>query len=156
MVLHMPETIPEKIWRYIYEKGEVRSRDLKKQFEDTGLLSHGTINKYRGILEAEGKIKAKPVKNTRPPHNVYYVPKRFHEKLEAMIQRQKINSMLDSLSSEEQIITVNIWSEIQMVVESMLKMGYPLEEIRSILVEQLEELHSKLVDRIVKDAEEEA
>jgi len=153
MVLKMPEASPEDIWVYIYEKGEVRSRDLEKKFIDTGLLSRGTMYKYRRILEAEGKINPRPVPNARPTYNLYYVPEKFHPQLEAVKYRQKIKSVLDNLPPTKQIVTINLWLEIEMVVREMLKMGYSPEEIRSMVEASLEALHSRLVDRIVEDEE---
>lgn len=152
----MADITPEDIWRFIYEKGEVRSKDLEKRFVDNELpmrISRGTMYKYKEFLEKEGKIKAKPVLEARPPYNVYYVPKEFHNEVEVMIRRERMHAILDDLSLKEQLKTMNLWLEIEMVARSMKKMGYPPEEIHDLLERSLEELHSGLVDRIVKDAQ---
>lgn len=151
----MPEATLEDIWIHIYEKGEVRSKDLEKQFVETKKLSYGTMYKYKGILEREGKIKAKRVPPDRHhgPYTVFYVPKEFHEICEVLKNRQKIESILDDLPLKEQTETFDLWFEIEMVVNEMSKMGYPPKEIRSMIKASLEELHSSLVARIVEDEE---
>ena len=68
----------EDIWIYLYERGEVRVRELKAQFVDTGKMARKTMYKYKKLLEAEGKLEARLVPNQRPPYNTYYVPKKFH------------------------------------------------------------------------------
>lgn len=72
-----------------------------------------------------------------------------------MKQIQRIGSFLDSLSPKEQIKTIDLWFEIETVIHSMIKMGYSSEEIHGMVENSLDELHSRLVDRIVKDAEKE-
>jgi hypothetical protein len=48
-----------------------------------------------------------------------------------------------------------IWSEIEMVITEMTKMGYYTdEEIQKRLENGLEELHYNLVEQIVQDDEE--
>ncbi len=152
----MPAIMPEDVWIFIYDEKQVRSTQLENQFIDEGLskrISRGTLYKYKRDLEKEGKIKAKPILEARPPYNVYYVPEEFHDKVEYAKQRRRIKSILDNLSPKGQIKTFDIWLEIEEVVHSMTKMGYPPEEIRGILTDSLEEFHSRLVDRIVRDAE---
>ena len=153
----MADATPEDIWLYIYEKGEVRSRELKKQFDDSGLLSYGTMHKYKNSLEKEGKIRAKRVLNDRTGghYYVFYVPKEFHEMCEALKYKQKIDSILNNLPPKEQTETFDLWFEVEMVVNEMSKMGYSPKEIRGMIRASIEELHSSLVDRIVKDAEKE-
>ena len=82
---------PDDIWLYIYDQGEVRTRDITQQFVTTKQVSRGTMYKYKRYLELEGKIQAKPVAS-RPPHNVYYVPKRFYPQLEALKQYKQLAS----------------------------------------------------------------
>ena len=151
----MADIAPEDIWRFIYEHDEVRSRDLEKWFVDEELpvrISRGTMYKYKEILEREGKIKAKPVLEARPPYNVYYVPKEFHNEVEVMIRSKKMHAVLDDLSLKEQLKTMDLWLEIEMVVRSMKKMGYTSKEIHCMVEDALEELHTRLVNRIVGDA----
>jgi hypothetical protein len=54
------------IWMYIFEQGEVRTRDLLNQFVKSKRMSRGTLFKYKRQLELEGKIASKPV-HERPP-----------------------------------------------------------------------------------------
>jgi hypothetical protein len=115
------------------------------------------MHKYKNSLEKEGKIKAKRVLNDRTGghYYVFYVPKEFHEMCEALKHKQKIDSILNNLPPKEQTETFDLWFEVEMVVNEMSKMGYSPKEIRGMIRASIEELHSSLVDRIVKDAEEE-
>ena len=67
-VLSLPDYTIEDIWIYIFEKNKVRSGQLEKKFlkpknykefsfkKPGKYLSRGTLYKYRGLLEDEGKI----------------------------------------------------------------------------------------------------
>ena len=46
---------------------------------------------------------------------------------------------------------INVWSELEMVILNMIKMGYDTKLIKDELSDALEEVHTRLVDRIVKD-----
>jgi hypothetical protein len=81
----MPKASLDDVWIYVYENEYVRTRDLETQFVKTKQLARGTLYKYKRLLEAEGKIRAKPVQG-RPPYNLYYVPKKYHDELEALKQ----------------------------------------------------------------------
>jgi hypothetical protein len=104
----------DDIWLYIYEQGEVRTRDIARAFVATKRLSRGTMYKYKRLLEAEGKIQAKPVVS-RPPHNVYYVPTRFYRQLEALKQYKQLASknhrhieQLDGFVSDSRTTSLDI------------------------------------------------
>jgi hypothetical protein len=56
----------------------------------TKRLSRGTLYKYKRLLEAEGKIQAKPVQS-RSPYNVYYIPPNFHRQVEALKQYTQLS-----------------------------------------------------------------
>jgi hypothetical protein len=85
----MPKASLDDVWIYIYENGDVRTRDLEAQFVKTKQIARGTMYKYKRQLELEGKIQAKPVQS-RPPYNLYFVPKRFHKRVEALKQYKSL------------------------------------------------------------------
>jgi hypothetical protein len=87
----MPTASIDDIWLFIYKQSEVRTRDITREFVTTKRLSRGTMYKYKRQLELEGKIQAKAV-TSRPPHNVYFVPTRFHRELEALRQYKQFAS----------------------------------------------------------------
>ncbi|MCW4041254.1 MAG: hypothetical protein NWE83_10955 [Candidatus Bathyarchaeota archaeon] len=71
------------IWLYIYEQGEVRTRDLLNHFVKTKQISRGSLFKYKRQLEQEGKIASKPI-HERPPYNLYFVPENMQQYVEAL------------------------------------------------------------------------
>lgn len=85
----MPGATIDDIWIFIYERGEVRTRDLEKHFVSTKRMSRGTMYKYKRQLEFDSKICAKPV-HSRPPYNVYYVPEKYHRECEALKQYKQL------------------------------------------------------------------
>jgi len=85
------------VWIYIYEKGEARYTDLIKAFVDTKKRSKTVLLRYKGQLEAAGKIVKKISATTNRP--VYYVPKRFHKEVENLKTKRDIHSLTDSLET---------------------------------------------------------
>lgn len=79
----MPTATVDDLWIYIYEQGEVRTRDLEQRFVKIKHMARGTMYKYKRQLEQEGKIQSKPI-HARPSYNVYYVPKKFHKAAAAL------------------------------------------------------------------------
>jgi hypothetical protein len=91
---------PNDIWLYIYEQGEVRTRDLLNHFVKTKQMSRGTLFKYRRQLELEGKIASKPV-HERPPYNLYFVPENVHRHVEALQQYKRLPLTYDVYGSQD-------------------------------------------------------
>lgn len=85
----MTSATQDDIWLFVYRQGEVRTRDIAREFVATKRISRGTMYKYKRLLEVEGKIQAKPMAS-RPPYNVYYVPTRFHRELDALQQYKQL------------------------------------------------------------------
>ena len=85
----LPKASRDDVWLYIYDHPNVRARDLEIQFVKTRNMARGTLYKYKRLLEAEGKIQAKPMKG-RPPYNVYYVPKNFQKQAAALNHYRQI------------------------------------------------------------------
>lgn len=73
----------DDVWIYIYEQGEVRTRDLLKEFVKSNKMSRGTLFKYKRGLEVEQKIASKPV-HEHPPYNLYYVPEHCQPDVEKL------------------------------------------------------------------------
>lgn len=88
------------IWLYIYEQGEVRTRDLLHHFVQTKQMSRGTLFKYRRQLELEGKIASKPV-HARPPYNLYFVPETAYRQVEALQQYKRLPLTYDVYNAQE-------------------------------------------------------
>ncbi len=95
----MPQATIEDVWIYIHEQGEVRTRDLEREFVKTKKISRGTLYNYKRTLESEGKIEVKTVQ-AKPPHNIYFVPEKFRGLLTALIQ-------FDASTSKTQYINAN-------------------------------------------------
>lgn len=87
----MPKATLDDVWIFVYRHEDVRTRDLEAQFVKTKRLARGTLYKYKRLLEAEGKIQAKPMPG-RPPYNIYYVPEQHHAEIEALIQYKNLPS----------------------------------------------------------------
>jgi quercetin dioxygenase-like cupin family protein len=83
----------DDVWIYIYEQGEVRTRDLLKEFVKSNKMSRGTLFKYKHALELEQKIASKPV-HERPPYNLYYVPEHRQLDVEKLKQYRTSNIKL--------------------------------------------------------------
>ncbi len=81
----MPTATIDDVWIYIYDQGEIRTRDLERQFVKSRLMSRGTLYNYKRGLESEGKIAVKTIQ-AKPPYNVYYVPTKYRELLTALKQ----------------------------------------------------------------------
>jgi hypothetical protein len=81
----MPKASLDDVWIFVHDNEKVRTRDLERQFVKTKQLARGTLYKYKRLLEAEGKIQAKPMQG-RPPYNIYYVPEHYHVEIEALKQ----------------------------------------------------------------------
>jgi hypothetical protein len=79
----MPTATVDDVWIYIYEQGEVRTRDLEQRFVKTRQMARATMFKYKRQLELEGKIQSKPV-HAKPPYHLYYVPPSVHSNVEAL------------------------------------------------------------------------
>jgi hypothetical protein len=149
----------DDVWIFIYEKGVVRAKDLEERFlkkEDLLLnpkdyLSKGTLYKYKRILEQDKKIDMTVISGIRPLAYEFSVPKKYAEEVEALKAKRKLNKILDSLNLHDVTKMVNIWSELEMVIQSMITMGYDTKIIKDELNDALEEVHTRLVDRIVKD-----
>lgn len=134
----------EDFWIFIYQKNIVRMKDLEEiLINQQKKLSRGRLYKYRMILEKEGKIKARTV-DARPPYSEYYVPEEFHEEVKALKLKKALQSKFENLSPKKLEYTLWILDELEEVISSMLQMGYSLDDI-----------HSMLVDRIVKDSKKE-
>jgi hypothetical protein len=69
----MATVSPDDLWLYIYDQGEVRTRDLEQAFVKTQKMSRSTLYKYKRLLQAQGKIKSTPV-HAQPPYNIYTIP----------------------------------------------------------------------------------
>jgi hypothetical protein len=79
----MPTATIDDVWIYIYEQGEVRTRDLEQRFVKTHQMARATMYKYKQRLELEGKIQSKPV-HAKPPYHLYYVPSPLRRHVEAL------------------------------------------------------------------------
>jgi hypothetical protein len=149
----------EDVWIFIYEKGAVRAKDLEVQFlkkEDHALnpkdhLSKGTLYKYKRILEIDKKINMTVIPGVRPLAFEFSVPKKYAEEIEALKAKRRLNSIIDTLNLHDVTKMINVWSELEMVIQNMIKMGYDTKLIKAELSDALEEVHTRLVDRIVKD-----
>jgi hypothetical protein len=149
----------EDVWIFIYEKGVVRARDLEEQFlkkEDRLLnpkkhLSKGTLYKYKRILEQDKKIVMRIIPGVRPLAYEFSVPKKYADEVEALRAKRRLNSIIDTLNLHDVTKMINVWSELEMVIQNMIKMGYDTKLIKDELSDALEEVHTRLVDRIVKD-----
>ena len=85
----MPTVTIDDVWIYIYEQGDVRTRDLEQRFVKSKQMSRGTLYKYKRQLELEGKIQSTPV-HAKPAYNSYSVPSTHHQELEALIQYKRV------------------------------------------------------------------
>jgi hypothetical protein len=88
------------IWLYIFEQGEVRTRDLLNHFVKSKQMSHGTLFKYRRQLELEGKIASKPV-HERPSYNLYFVPENVRRQVEALQQYKQLPLTYDVYNAQD-------------------------------------------------------
>ena len=79
----MPTATIDDVWIYIYEQGEVRTRDLEQRFVKTRQMARATMFKYKRQLELEGKIQSKPV-HAKPPYHLYSVPSPLHSSVKAL------------------------------------------------------------------------
>jgi hypothetical protein len=79
----MPTATIDDVWIYIYEQGEVCTRDLEQRFVKTRQMARATMYKYKHRLELEGKIQSKPVP-AKPPYHLYFVPPDFHRHVKAL------------------------------------------------------------------------
>ena len=85
----MPKASLDDVWLFIYDKSEVRTRDLEAEFVKTKRIARGTLYKYKRVLEAGGKIQAKSMQG-RPPYNIYFVPPQYHAEIEALKQYKQV------------------------------------------------------------------
>jgi hypothetical protein len=85
----MPTATIDDVWIYIYEQGDVRTRDLEQRFVKSKQMSRGTLYKYKRQLEHEGKIQSTPV-HAKPAYNTYSVPSTFHQELNTLIQYKRL------------------------------------------------------------------
>lgn len=83
----------DDVWIYVYEQGQVRTRDLLNEFVKSNKMSRGTLFKYKRTLELEQKIASKPV-HERPPYNLYYVPEQQQSEVEKLKQYRTSNIKL--------------------------------------------------------------
>jgi hypothetical protein len=79
----LPTATIDDVWIYIYEQGEVRTRDLEQRFVKTRQMARATMFKYKHRLELEGKIQSKPV-HAKPPYHLYSVPSALHTHVQAL------------------------------------------------------------------------
>jgi hypothetical protein len=137
----MSKYTTEDIWIYVYERGEVRGRELEAQFVDTGKMARKTMYKYKKLLEAEGKLKAKPVPNQSPPYNTYYVPEKFHQEAEALRQQQQLIFEIRKWPLQEQIETIkNLIEEVKRLrrekrIMDLDQMPFPLVVLKEMVGE---------------------
>ena len=75
----------DDVWLYVYDQGEVRTRDLEHAFVKTQKISRSTLYKYKRILQAQGKIVSKPV-HAQPPYNIYTIPSKQLRAVKALKQ----------------------------------------------------------------------
>jgi hypothetical protein len=75
----------DDVWLYVYDQGEVRTRDLEHAFVKSQKISRSTLYKYKRILQAQGKIVSKPV-HAQPPYNIYTIPSDQLRAVEALKQ----------------------------------------------------------------------
>ena len=88
----MPIATIDDVWIYIYDRGEVRTRDLEQRFVKTKQMARGTMYKYKQRLELEGKIHSRPV-HAKPPYHLYFVPPSFHRHVEALKQYKALSNV---------------------------------------------------------------
>jgi len=90
----------EEIFVYIYERGEVRYKELKNRFNEK------TLNKYLRILLGEGKIKNREKDEVRR-YRGYYIPPKHHAEAKALAVKLnykiKLENILKPLSLDEQV-----------------------------------------------------
>jgi len=89
----------DDLWIYIYEKGEARYTDLIKTFVETGKISKTTLLKYKGQLEAAGKIKKKLSEVTNGP--VYYVPDEMKDKVKLLMEKRGLKEKIDQMTPQK-------------------------------------------------------
>jgi hypothetical protein len=89
----MPSASIDDVWIYIYDPGEIRTRDLEQHFVNTKLMSRGTMYKYKQRLELEGKIQSKPI-HAKPPYHLYFVPPSVHPHVKALKQYKALPNVL--------------------------------------------------------------
>lgn len=100
----MPRATIDDVWIYIYEQGEVRTRDLERQFVTTRMMSRGTMYKYKRQLELEGRIQARPVA-AKPPYHLYSIPRHVIEDVAAIKEARSVQ-----LQEYEQTFHEHYWS----------------------------------------------
>jgi hypothetical protein len=110
----MPTATIDDVWIYIYEQGEVRTRDLERQFVNTRMMSRGTMYKYKHQLELEGRIQARPVA-AKPPYHLYSIPRHL---LEDVIAIKKARSQL--LQERDQTLHEYYWSILPSYIVTIL------------------------------------
>jgi len=86
------------VWIYIHTKGEARYTDLINAFVDTGKRSKQVLLNYKTSLEHSGKIKKKINAQTKRP--VYYIPLKWHDKVEKLKQQRNIYDLAESLNAK--------------------------------------------------------
>lgn len=110
----MPAATIDDVWIYIYEQGEVRTRDLERQFVTTKMMSRGTMYKYKHQLELEGRIQAKPVA-AKPPYHLYSIPRHFIEDVAAIKETRGMQ-----LQERKQTLHERYWSVLPNHIMSIL------------------------------------
>jgi quercetin dioxygenase-like cupin family protein len=96
----MTTITPDDLWIYIYEHGEVRTKDLEQEFVTTHKISRGTMYKYKRLLESQGRIVTKTVRE-KPPYHLYYVPSQFHDQVKRMRHHFTFSLNANDLEWEE-------------------------------------------------------
>jgi hypothetical protein len=153
----------EDIWIYIYDHKNVRAYELEKAFLSSGVknanksISRGTLYRYKRYLLDQKYIGEKRIEEKHgPPRFTFHVPKRYVATVVHLRAKKKAESILQNMTIKNLDRFFNIWPEIEMVIQEMTKMGYADQEITNIIGEGFEKIHSNLVDRIVKDGENQA
>lgn len=110
----MPTATIDDIWIYIYEQGEVRTRDLEREFVTTRMMSRGTMYKYKHQLELEGRIQARPVA-AKPPYHLYSIPRHLLEDVAAIKEARNLQ-----LQEWDQTLHDHYWSILPGYIANIL------------------------------------
>jgi len=70
--------ITDELLDFVFKKGEVREKDFREAFVDSGKYSWNTVLKYKKKLEHEGKLKKKYELVDGRIVPIYYVPESLH------------------------------------------------------------------------------
>lgn len=148
--------VEEAIVIFIYENKKVRTNDLEKWIKKENITSHGSLYKYKKILEEVGVIEWETYDDVKPPYNEYFIAEDLHEKVEEIKLRKSLSVFFEELSYKDLSYFSFIVGEVKMVLETIPTMGYSTKEIKDMLAPGLDLFHSYVVNRIVESGNKES